>query len=371
MGTATFIAHSPLPPRRRAADGAARASLLSPPSLFSLPSTSSPFGGEISLRPSIKHLPGAARTKPLSPFQPSALPFSFSSPVDLPEVTPLKVCKWAAVGCALVAAARRAAAAALNPFFWTYFSWCWLFWPWILAATAAIYGVYCLRKHANGGASYWEQVAVVTSSVLWLTLVGPAHFNGYLEGWPIVFFLVYHYFFFFESTVRRRLYGDLSPRQADPRWAVRVPSALRLGFAGSVLAGHWLAAWEGPELHLGPGGWANAAIWVLILAAIFMRYHAILYAAKYSEKVTQPSAVARFGPYRWVRHPVYASTMALFAAYCSSLGAPISCLLLVGVCAAYYGRKAELEEKLMAEAFGTDYAEYAAKVRYKLIPFLF
>ncbi|CAA7389717.1 unnamed protein product [Spirodela intermedia] len=386
MGTANFIAHSPPPPCFRSSAAAPKTRPICPPSFIA-------DRGVFSLRPNNRHLPFAGgygsqrlHRAPIcslsQPQWPSLVAKAFSVPfsssafpslpsIDLSVVTPLSVFKWASVICVGVAVGRKVVEAVLNPFFWMYFSWTWLFWPWVVAVSLGVYGLCCLRKHAAGNASFFEQLCVVTSSIMWLTLVAPGHFNGYLEGWPVAFFFVYHYFFFFESTVRRRLYGDLFPRRHDPKWDLTLPPALRLAFSSLVMAGHWLAAWEGPELHLVPGGWANVGIWLLIISAIFTRYHSILYLAKYSEKVSVPTAVAQFGPYRWVRHPIYASTMLLFCAYCVALRAPLSCLFLIGICSAYYGQKAELEEKLMAETFGQKYTEYASRVRYKLIPLLY
>lgn len=137
------------------------------------------------------------------------------------------------------------------------------------------------------------------------------------------------------------------------------------------MAGHWLAAFEGTELHLIPGGWNNVGIWVLIMMTIFMQYHSVLYLAKYSEKVVVPTAIVQFGPYRFVRHPMYASTILLFATYFAALRAPLSSLFIVAVCLVYYGRKAQLEEALMLETFGERYREYMRRVRYKLIPFVY
>lgn len=111
--------------------------------------------------------------------------------------------------------------------------------------------------------------------------------------------------------------------------------------------------------------------WVLVLVTLFMRYHSVLYLAKYSEKVAVPTAVVQFGPYRWVRHPIYASTMLLFALHCITLRAPLSLGFIVAVCLWYYGRKAEMEEALMVETFGERYTEYMAKVRYRLIPLVY
>jgi protein-S-isoprenylcysteine O-methyltransferase Ste14 len=137
------------------------------------------------------------------------------------------------------------------------------------------------------------------------------------------------------------------------------------------MAGHWLAAFEGPELHLIPGGWINVGIWILILATLLMQYNSTFYLAKYSEKVVVPSAVVQFGPYRWVRHPIYSSTLLLFVTYFIALRAPLSLLFVVAVCLMYYAQKAKMEEGLMIETFGEKYLEYMSKVQYKFIPLVY
>lgn len=290
---------------------------------------------------------------------------------SLSQLTPFDGVKWSAVLSVTIAAAKWTVNGLFNPFFWMYFSWTWLFWPWILAVAVAVYGLYCFRKHSRGEASMFEQLALVTSAFTWLTLVPPAHFNGFLEGWPFVFFLVYHYFFFFNVSVRKRLYGDHYVRPHDPKWDINLPRWKGLLFCVGVMVGHWLAAFEGPELHRIPGGLSNVAIWVMILVTLLMQYNSTLYLANYSEKVVVPTAVVQFGPYRWVRHPIYASTMLLFVTYCASLRAPLASLFVVAVCLWYYEQKAKVEEALMVETFGDGYVDYASKVRYKFIPFVY
>ncbi|PIA60377.1 hypothetical protein AQUCO_00300103v1 [Aquilegia coerulea] len=238
--------------------------------------------------------------------------FSFESlKQTLSQLTPFKVCKWFGVLYIFIAVTKWTVGFLLNPFFWMYFSWTWMFWPWYLAIAVAGYGVYCLLKHYRGETNIVEQLAIVTSAFTWLTLVPPAYFNGYLE------------------------------------------------------------AFEGPELHLIPGGWNNFGIWVLIMMTLFMQYHSTLYLAKYSEKVVVPTSVVQFGPYRFVRHPIYASVMLLFATYFVALRAPLSLLFVTAVCVLYYDQKVKLEEHMMIENFGERYKEYMSKVRYKFIPFVY
>lgn len=298
--------------------------------------------------------------------------FSFESlKPSLLQLTPFTICKWCFVLGIAIAASKWTVDLIFNPFFWVYFSWTWLFWPWMVAIGLAVYGIYCLKKHLTGETSLFEQLSIVTSAFTWLTLVPPAHFNGFLEGWPFVFFFVYHYFFFLNVSVRKRLYGDYYPRNHDSKWDISLPNWRKLLFCVGVMVGHWLAAFEGMELHLIPGGWNNVGIWALIMMTVFMQYHSTLYLAKYSEKVVVPTAVVQFGPYRFVRHPIYASTMLLFVTYFTALRAPLSALFTIAVCSLYYGEKVKLEEALMLDNFGEIYSEYMRRVKYKLIPFVY
>ncbi|KAK9055351.1 hypothetical protein SSX86_026434 [Deinandra increscens subsp. villosa] len=287
------------------------------------------------------------------------------------ELNPIRVLKWVIIGSIAVASVKWGVNTLLSPFFWMYFSWTWVFWPWYIAIGVAIYGIYGFRKHIKGEASVTEQLAIVTSAFTWLTLVPPGYANGFLEGWPFVFFFVYHYFFFLNVSIRKRLYGDFYPREHDPKWDVTTPVWHRVLFCVGVISSHWFAAFEAPQLHLIPGGWRNLGIWGLIMLTVLSQYHSTLYLANYSEKVVVPTAVVQFGPYRWVRHPIYASTGLLFLTYFIALRAPLSSLFVIAVCLMYYDQKAKLEEALMVDTFGDGYTEYMKKVRYKFIPFVY
>ncbi|PPD67170.1 hypothetical protein GOBAR_DD35952 [Gossypium barbadense] len=125
------------------------------------------------------------------------------------------------------------------------------------------------------------------------------------------------------------------------------------------MVGHWFAVFEALKLHRIPGSWSNVGVWILIVATLLIQYSSTVYLAKYSEKVVVPTVVVRFGPYRWIWHPIYASTMLLFATYCIALRVPLSLIFVVVVCSIYYDQKAKLEEVLMVETFGESYPEYA------------
>ncbi|KAL9677787.1 hypothetical protein QQ045_015623 [Rhodiola kirilowii] len=87
-----------------------------------------------------------------------------------------------------------------------------------------------------------------------------------------------------------------------------------------------------------------------------------VFLAKYVDNTTEPTAGVQFGPYRSIRHPIYASTMLLFVSYFVALRAPLSMLFVIAVCLLYYGQKAKLEESLMLETFGDGYTEYMSKL---------
>lgn len=315
-------------------------------------------------RPIRCSLSNSQSTNPVSPS--IATPF-----FQLPELTPLAICKWTVVASVVFFTVKKLASIATNPFFWMFFSFTWVNWPAYPAIGILSYGLYCLQKHLKGNSHVYEQIAILTSAVTCLTLISPAYFNGYLEGWPVVFFFVYHYFFFLEASVRKRLYGDLQQRKHDSKWDVKMPIQLTTVFSALITVGHWIAGYEGIELCTVPGGWSTVWMWVLIALVIFMRYHSVFYLHNYTEKMYEPTAVVQFGPYRWVRHPIYSSTMLLFGSYLVALRAPLSFVFVTAVCLVYYGKKAALEEDLMMDNFGEKYAEYKSKVRYKLVPLLY
>jgi protein-S-isoprenylcysteine O-methyltransferase Ste14 len=77
-------------------------------------------------------------------------------------------------------------------------------------------------------------------------------------------------------------------------------------------------------------------------------------------------AVAKGGPYRFVRHPAYTGTI-LFELALSTLLASWWALLAGGICALLFVLRTALEDRtLQAELPG--YQEYARQVRFRLIP---
>ena len=78
--------------------------------------------------------------------------------------------------------------------------------------------------------------------------------------------------------------------------------------------------------------------------------------------------VVERGPYRVVRHPIYSSGL-LFLTGISLRHSPVA-LLVTAVLAVVWGMKARVEERFLAERF-PGYAAYAARRRYRLLPFVY
>lgn len=78
--------------------------------------------------------------------------------------------------------------------------------------------------------------------------------------------------------------------------------------------------------------------------------------------------LCREGPYRWVRHPIYAAVIVMalgWALWWQSLVAA----MLVPVLFAFFAFKARAEERWLATAY-PEYGEYAKRVK-ALVPFLY
>ncbi len=73
------------------------------------------------------------------------------------------------------------------------------------------------------------------------------------------------------------------------------------------------------------------------------------------------------GPYRYIRHPVYAAGMLFFIGTSLAASNWIVALLLVGSFTLLYAQRIPQEEKMMVEHFGDQYRDYR-KTTGRLIP---
>lgn len=81
----------------------------------------------------------------------------------------------------------------------------------------------------------------------------------------------------------------------------------------------------------------------------------------------QAAALVDRGPYRWIRHPMYAGGLLLFGGL--SLAFSAAALVPLAALAVFWWLKAAEEERRLESRF-PDYAEYRRRTPHRLVPFL-
>lgn len=125
-------------------------------------------------------------------------------------------------------------------------------------------------------------------------------------------------------------------------------------------------------------GWSHMPVWLQGLGAVSLLLMAWLVYLTFRENTfaapvvkiqrERGHKVVSTGPYRYVRHPMYAGAIFFFLGTPLLLGSWYG-LVLAPVMVAVLAIRAVMEERmLMAELAG--YSDYAARVRYRLIPWI-
>lgn len=123
-------------------------------------------------------------------------------------------------------------------------------------------------------------------------------------------------------------------------WSDRVPLEAQL--AGTVV------------MVLGMFGWA----WAMYVNSFF--------SSEVRIQTDRGHHVIDRGPYRFVRHPGYLSALILFLGATLVLGSYVSLIPMVGALAVFVWRTSFEDRVLRNELTG--YADYASRVRYRLVP---
>jgi len=143
---------------------------------------------------------------------------------------------------------------------------------------------------------------------------------------------------------------------------------LALTFALSIVAG----------LDAGRFGWSRMPFYLNVAGALFYlpAYALGAWAMAVNRhfettviiKGDGAQKVISTGPYRYVRHPGYVATIFGAIGYALILGS-WACLALVGLYAAIFIVRTALEDRALIKEL-PGYKEYAAKTRYRLVPYL-
>jgi len=116
--------------------------------------------------------------------------------------------------------------------------------------------------------------------------------------------------------------------------------------------------------------WLQAAGFALVLAGSAITNVAVAANRFFSALIRIQSdrghQVVETGPYRFVRHPGYLGSLVHMPGAALALGSPRALLLVLVVCAVLVVRTALEDRTLRAELDG--YADYATRVRYRLLP---
>eukprot|EP00850_Spirogloea_muscicola_P015200 SM000114S24163 [mRNA] locus=s114:407368:416437:+ [translate_table: standard] len=224
--------------------------------------------------------------------------------VDFARVTPYRLVKWSVLVLLFFAAVRlltwAAQATIFNASLWMYMSWFFVIWPWPTAIALGIWTLALAAKTKDRSTKAWEQLVVLGGALTWLILVPLGHFQGYVDGWPLFLFFFYLAFFCISAVVRKRLYGDLTPREKDKQWETTPSRLAQIAFIVSVVAGHWFAAREALYLEQ-TMRWSNGLALGVLSFAFYLHWNATYYLGKYFDRLVVPRAVVMFGPYRWHR----------------------------------------------------------------------
>ena len=163
----------------------------------------------------------------------------------------------------------------------------------------------------------------------------------------------------------------LGPRKGAKRWDTLIMSVVGLlQLARYILAGlDQRYGWTGDWIGNFPLGWQLLALLVCLLGQALVVW-AMASNAYFSQIVRVQSerehAVAIGGPYSWVRHPAYTGSI-LFELVLPVLLASWPAMLLSVLDISLFVLRTALEDRtLQAELPG--YADYAQKVRWRLIP---
>ena len=124
--------------------------------------------------------------------------------------------------------------------------------------------------------------------------------------------------------------------------------------------------WHGQNLPLA----AQALGYLLMLAATFFMLRVVrenTFAAPVVKvQAARHHRVISSGPYAFVRHPMYSGIMLFFAGVPLLLGSWWG-VAIAPVFAVLFAIRARIEERALVEGL-PDYADYAARVRYRLVP---
>ena len=201
-----------------------------------------------------------------------------------------------------------------------------------------------------------------------LLLFLPAGSIGYWQGWLLMCILFVPMFISGivmlvknPELLRKRL--NAKEKESEQKTVVALSGLLFI--LSFVTAGlNWrFSVWVLPDWAV----WAASALFILS----FILYAEVLRENQYLSRtieVQEGQKVNDTALYGIVRHPMYMATVIMFLSMPLVLGSPISFIIMLGYIPVIAKRIRNEEEVLAADLHG--YKEYQARVKYKVIPFI-
>jgi protein-S-isoprenylcysteine O-methyltransferase Ste14 len=131
------------------------------------------------------------------------------------------------------------------------------------------------------------------------------------------------------------------------------------------------------EMHaptmFGGAPWIRTAALVLLAAALAFRWTAIVTLGRWfsvNVAIRDSQALQTHGVFSIVRHPSYTGLLLIFFAIALHTRNWIAFAIVFVPCASALLYRITIEEQALRNAFGDAYAQYAARTRFRLIPFL-
>ncbi|MFE7531093.1 methyltransferase family protein [Kitasatospora sp. NPDC057542] len=119
-------------------------------------------------------------------------------------------------------------------------------------------------------------------------------------------------------------------------------------------------------------GWAGWFGVAMVAAGLALRAWGMRTLGRYytrTLRTVDAQHLVRTGPYRLIRHPGYAGSLLVWIGYAAGTGGWAAALVVAALLLAAYGRRISAEERMLLDAFGSEYAEYR-RVSKRLVPFV-
>lgn len=166
-------------------------------------------------------------------------------------------------------------------------------------------------------------------------------------------------------SLSRRAKGNTNRKDAGSLalfWTA-IPVAMFLAYAAAVSLPHapWQLPWQ-PQLALIGD--------ILVIAGLLFRWYSIIYLGRWftvNVAIAADQPLIDNGPYRYLRHPSYTGALMALIGLGLAIGNTVSLLAIVLLTVPVFLRRIQVEERVLADAFGTRWDTYRART-WRLLP---